>query len=96
MDSLEVWVDENMCIGCGLCELLAPDVFHVGSTQVGSVRGRAMGSTGVSLGGPSRWPRFEVAGRYTHDVTVAAESCPGECIYSSLDAPNDPQPALGD
>lgn len=82
---LMVWIDQDLCTGDGICEEIAPDVFHgrddglwvvkeeasnFGKTIVFDGEGAPDGARGVA-----RVPDDQV------DVVVeAAEECPGECI----------------
>lgn len=34
----KVVVDENLCVGCGLCESLCPDVFQMGDDNKAKVK----------------------------------------------------------
>ena len=33
-----VTIDESLCIGCGLCEEVAPDIFKIGDYHAGILR----------------------------------------------------------
>ena len=37
----EVYVDQEVCIGCGLCASIAPEVFRLSDAGVSEVHGRA-------------------------------------------------------
>lgn len=75
MKHMEVWVDSDLCTGCGHCIDYAPEVF----THVDGVSFVKMG--GVVLG------EFEVAIVPTgmeDAVTAAALDCPGEIIFTDM------------
>jgi ferredoxin len=71
---MKVTIDQQLCMGDGLCENIAPDVFSVLEDGVVYVIDRADGDRdpGVAATVPSE---FEEA------VVEAAEQCPGECIF---------------
>jgi ferredoxin len=70
---MKVRIDQELCMGDGLCETIASDVFTVREDGVVYVINRADGvrDPGVAATVPSE---FEEA------VVEAAEQCPGECI----------------
>lgn len=86
---LQVWIDQDLCTGDGICSEIAPDVFeprddglwvvredaaHFGKTIVFDANeGEGHGPEGSR--GVARVPDELI------DVTIeAAEECPGECI----------------
>jgi ferredoxin len=86
---LQVWIDQDLCTGDGICSEIAPDVFeprddglwvvredasHFGKTIVfDGEEGDGHGPEGSR--GVARVPDSEI------EVTIeAAEECPGECI----------------
>ncbi len=74
-DELEVWVDQDLCTGDGLCVQYAPEVFEFdidGLAYVKDSSGELLQSPGVRTGVPARL-RLE--------VIDAAKECPGECIW---------------
>ena len=87
---MKIWIDQDLCMGAGTCEQLAPDLFeargdglwvvketasHWGQSKVfDGGPGSGHGPTGVE--GQARLPAALV------DAALeAAEECPGECIY---------------
>ncbi|GMQ98901.1 MAG: hypothetical protein BMS9Abin17_1434 [Acidimicrobiia bacterium] len=83
--SLMVWIDQDLCTGDGICEEIAPDVFHARDDGLWVVKETAAhwgsdilfdgeqgpdGSRGVA-----RVPESQL-----DEVIEAAEECPGECI----------------
>ena len=74
-DQLEVWVDQDLCTGDGLCVQYAPEVFEFdidGLAYVKDSGGELLQSPGV---------RAEVPGRLRLEVIDAAKECPGDCIH---------------
>lgn len=87
---MRVWIDQDLCMGAGTCEQIAPEVFHplrdgtwtvkedaeyFGLTTVfDGERGDGHGPLGVD--GMARVP-VDLSGV----VIDVVEQCPGECIY---------------
>ncbi len=74
-DELQVWVDQDLCTGDGLCVQYAPEVFEFdidGLAYVKDSTGELLQSPGVRTGVPERL-RLE--------VIDAAKECPGDCIH---------------
>ena len=83
-DELQVWVDQDLCTGDGLCVQYAPEVFEFdvdGLAYVKDDSGELQLAEGSRVGVPEHL-RLE--------VIDAAKECPGECIHvrrTSDDAP---------
>ncbi len=74
-DELQVWVDQNLCTGDGLCVQYAPEVFEFdvdGLAYVKDDSGELQLAEGSRVGVPAHL-RLE--------VIDAAKECPGECIH---------------
>jgi ferredoxin len=74
-DELQVWVDQDLCTGDGLCVQYAPEVFEFdidGLAYVKDSSGELLQSPGVRTGVPSRLQL---------EVIDAAKECPGDCIH---------------
>src|SRR3954470_16969591 len=74
-DALEVWADQDLWAGDGLCVQYAPEVFEFdigGLAYVKDSAGELLQSPGVRTGVPARL-RLE--------VIDAAKECPGDCIH---------------
>jgi ferredoxin len=74
-DELQVWVDQDLCTGDGLCVQYAPEVFEFdvdGLAYVKDDDGELRLDPGARVGVP--------AGLRLH-VIDAARECPGECIH---------------
>lgn len=72
---LQVWVDQDLCTGDGLCVQYARDVFEFdidGLAYVKDATGELQVAEGV---------RVDVPARLRLDVIDAAKDCPGECIH---------------
>jgi ferredoxin len=72
---LEVWVDQDLCTGDGLCVQYAPEVFEFdidGLAYVKDSAGELLQSPGV---------RTDVPEHLRLEVIDAAKECPGECIH---------------
>ena len=74
---MKVWIDQDLCTGDGLCEEIAPAVFHLQSDGLSYVKeGKKIfdnpgGAEGMAT----------VAAAHMEGVLEAAEECPGECIF---------------
>lgn len=73
---MNVWIDQDLCTGDGLCEEICPPVFHL----VDSLS-YVIGPNGQPMmaGGPNSCA--EIAPATLDAVLDAAEECPGECIF---------------
>jgi ferredoxin len=74
-ETLEVWIDQDLCTGDGICSQYAPDVFELDIDGLAYVKGadgllRKEGGTAVPV------PSIAI-----RDVTDSANECPGECIH---------------
>ncbi|NMO53494.1 ferredoxin [Actinoplanes sp. TBRC 11911] len=74
-DELQVWVDQDLCTGDGLCAQYAPEVFELdidGLAYVKDKAGDLQQSPGARVGVPAHL-RLE--------VIDSAKECPGDCIH---------------
>jgi ferredoxin len=74
-DQLNVWVDQGLCTGDGLCVQYAPEVFEFDIDGLAYVKDGA-GELQLAPGSVADVP--------THlrlEVIDAAKECPGECIH---------------
>ena len=80
MANLEVSVEQNECVGCQECAIVAPRHFFMGADGLAYVKRDSKqdptqpefyGTLGV----------VAVAAELRDDVIEAAEVCPGECIH---------------
>ena len=78
---LEVWVDQDLCTGDGLCVQYAPEVFEFDVDGLAYVKDQddikndPGGSAGMAA----------VPGDLEDAVVEASEECPGECIFIERD-----------
>ena len=74
-DELEVWIDQDLCTGDGLCVQLAPEVFEFdidGLAYVKDEDGELRTTKGAAV-----WVPLIARS----DVITSAKDCPGECIH---------------
>ncbi|GAA0502052.1 ferredoxin [Paractinoplanes deccanensis] len=74
-EELQVWVDQDLCTGDGLCVQYAPEVFELdidGLAYVKDTAGELLQSPGV---------RTSVPARLRLEVIDSAKECPGDCIH---------------
>jgi ferredoxin len=81
MESMKVWIDQDLCTGDGLCEEIAPDVFTLlddglayvreGDKIYAAAKGNPQGAEGMAS-----FPDNKLDA-----VIESAEECPGECIF---------------
>ena len=74
-DELQVWVDQDLCTGDGLCVQYAPEVFEFdidGLAYVKDSAGELLQSPGV---------RTSVPRHLILEVIDSAKECPGDCIH---------------
>ena len=74
-DELEVWIDQDLCTGDGLCVQYAPEVFEFDVDGLAYVKTAA----GDLLAAPGQ--RADVPAALRLDVINSAKECPGECIH---------------
>ena len=76
---MRVWIDQDLCIGDGLCEEACPDVFVVikGIAYVRDAQG-----VRNTPGGAAQC--VEVPTALEDHVIDAAEGCPTECVYIEI------------
>ena len=77
--TLEVWIDQDLCTGDGICVDLCPEVFVILEDGIAYVReaDEIMNDPGGHTG-VARVPRD-----HEEAVISAASDCPGECIFVS-------------
>lgn len=72
---LEVWIDQDLCTGDGLCVQFARPVFEMdvdGLAYVKDADDELMTEPGAATPVPLK---------LVNDVLLAAKDCPGECIH---------------
>lgn len=74
-EALEVWIDQDLCTGDGICAQYAPEVFELdidGLAYVKSPQDELLQDKGATT--PVPLPLLT-------DVIDSAKECPGECIH---------------
>jgi ferredoxin len=74
-EPVQVWIDQDLCTGDGLCAQYAPEVFEFdvdGLAYVKDASGELLTAAGS---------RTDVPARLRLEVIDAARDCPGECIH---------------
>ncbi|MFG2109443.1 ferredoxin [Micromonospora chersina] len=74
-DQLQVWVDQDLCTGDGLCVQYAPEVFEFDVDGLAYVKGP---DGELRLAGGAR---VDVPEHLRLEVIDSAKECPGECIH---------------
>ena len=74
---MRVWIDQDLCTGDGLCTDHCPDVFVILDDGISYVR--EGGWIGNDPGGPECVAHVPIS--LEHAANVAADDCPGECIF---------------
>ncbi|MEU6538825.1 ferredoxin [Streptomyces sp. NPDC047000] len=73
--ALEVWIDQDLCTGDGICAQYAPEVFELDIDGLAYVRGAGdelLQAPGAVAPVPSA---------LREEVVDSARECPGECIH---------------
>lgn len=74
-DQLQVWVDQDLCTGDGLCVQYAPEVFEFDVDGLAYVKDAA-GELQLTAGS-----RVDVPAHLRLEVIDSARECPGDCIH---------------
>lgn len=74
-DHLQVWVDQDLCTGDGLCVQYAPEVFEFDVDGLAYVKD----NSGELLADPGA--RVDVPAHLRLEVIDSAKECPGDCIH---------------
>jgi len=75
-EALQVWIDQSLCTGDGLCVQDAPEVFEFDVDGLAYVKNGQQCDLLTSPGA-----RADVPESLRLDVLGAARECPGECIH---------------
>jgi ferredoxin len=78
---VRVWIDQDLCTGDGLCTDHCPDVFTLLEDGIAYVC--EYGAPANDPGGPGSI--VAVPDEHEQRVLVAADDCPGECIFVEAD-----------
>jgi ferredoxin len=74
-EALEVWIDQDLCTGDGICAQYAPEVFELDIDGLAYVKGdddELRTEAGAAV--PVPLPLL-------NDVVDSVKECPGECIH---------------
>ncbi|MEK9523147.1 ferredoxin [Streptomyces sp. NPDC087908] len=74
-EALEVWIDQDLCTGDGICAQYAPEVFELdidGLAYVKSEDDELLQEVGATTPVPLT---------LLQDVVDSAKECPGDCIH---------------
>jgi ferredoxin len=74
-ESLEVWIDQDLCTGDGICVQYAPEVFELDIDGLAYVKGEdeeLRQEPGAAVPVPLT---------VLQDVVDSAKECPGDCIH---------------
>lgn len=74
-EALEVWIDQDLCTGDGICAQYAPEVFELDIDGLAYVKG-ADDELSQAPGATTAVPLTLLT-----DVVDSAKECPGECIH---------------
>jgi ferredoxin len=74
-EPLQVWIDQELCTGDGLCVQYAPEVFEFDVDGLAYVKSES-GEMFVAPGA-----RADVPAGLRLDVISSAAECPGDCIH---------------
>lgn len=74
-EQLEVWIDQDLCTGDGLCAQYAADVFELDIDGLAYVKG----GDGELQSTPGA--RVPVPADLVLNVIDSAKECPGDCIH---------------
>ncbi|MGV9350439.1 ferredoxin [Streptomyces spiralis] len=74
-EALEVWIDQDLCTGDGICAQYAPEVFELDIDGLAYVKG-ADDELLQEKGAATPVPLALLT-----DVVDSARECPGECIH---------------
>lgn len=77
---LEVWIDQELCTGDGICAQYAPEVFELDIDGLAYVKPpAAAGEEADLLTAPGATAPVPLP--LLTDVVASAKECPGECIH---------------
>ena len=76
-----MWIDQDLCTGDGLCTDHCPDVFTLLEDGIAYVC--EAGVVGNDPGGPGSIA--DIPSHLEAKVLVAADDCPGECIFIEVE-----------
>jgi ferredoxin len=81
--TMKVWIDQDLCTGDGLCTDHCPEVFTLLEDGIAYVCEHGLPANDPGGSGSLVLIREPLESK----VVMAAEDCPGECIFIELDEP---------
>ncbi|TDC23466.1 ferredoxin [Streptomyces sp. 8K308] len=79
-EELEVWIDQDLCTGDGICAQYAPEVFELDIDGLAYVKPPApIGQEAELLTEPGATARVPLP--LLREVAESAKDCPGQCIH---------------
>ncbi|MER0240886.1 ferredoxin [Streptomyces sp. HSW2009] len=79
-EALEVWIDQDLCTGDGICAQYAPEVFELDIDGLAYVKAPApAGEEAELLSAPGATAPVPLP--LLIDVRDSAKECPGDCIH---------------
>ncbi|ONK15598.1 ferredoxin [Streptomyces sp. MP131-18] len=79
-EELEVWIDQDLCTGDGICAQYAPEVFELDIDGLAYVKPPVPpGEEADLLTEPGAAARVPLP--LLRDVTESVKDCPGQCIH---------------
>ena len=90
MSNLNVWIDQDLCTGDGICVEICPDIFGMHDDGLAYVKEVAWKTIAGPEGGKGDPPLKMAEGTASVpeelvEATIeSAEECPGECIFIDL------------
>jgi len=89
---MEVWIDQDLCTGDGICAEICPDIFEMhddGLAYVKEVGWPTMYGPDAAAKGDPVYKMAAGLAAVTDELLKAviesAEECPGECIYIEVE-----------
>ena len=78
---IRIWIDQDLCTGCGLCEEASPDMFTLLEDGLAYVKEDDK-IYAESKGNPEGSDGLAVVPYDLKDLIIEiVEDCPGECIF---------------
>jgi len=76
---MRVWIDQDLCVGNGICQELCPEVFYLTDGDIAYIRdGDRLLPKGIQ-------GALTIPAALEDSTLEAAEECPAACIYIEVD-----------
>lgn len=79
MSNINVWIDQDLCTGDGICAEICPDIFFMHDDGLAYVK--EAGTDAPAEPVHTMTSAVPVSEGHLEDVIDSAEECPGECIF---------------